>query len=52
MVLDAILSSENVAVIVANTDILILMIYAYRKFMIKRRWVLRHENGKCANTKI
>ena len=43
MVLHAALSSEEVVVVVAGTDVLILMIYAYSKFMVKQRWVFRYD---------
>ena len=49
MVLHAALSSEDVVVVAAGTDILILRIYAYLTFMAKRRWVFRYENDKCAD---
>ena len=49
MVVNVALSSEDV-VVAADTDILILMIYAYSKYMVKRRWVFRYENGKYAYT--
>ena len=45
MVLHATLSSEGV-VVAADTDVLLL----YSKYMVKRRWVLRYENEKCADT--
>ena len=40
MVYHAALSSEDVVVVAAGTDALILMIYSYLTFMVKRRWVL------------
>ena len=49
MVLHVTLSSEDVVVVVADTDVLILMIYAYSEYLIKRRWVFRYENDKCAD---
>ena len=45
---DAALSSED-AVVAADTNILILMIYVYSKYMIKQRWVFICENDKCAD---
>ena len=45
MVLHATLSSEGV-VVAADTDVLLL----YSKYMVKRTWVLRYENEKCADT--
>ena len=50
-VLHAVLSSEDVVVVAADTYVLILMIYAYSKYMIKRRWVFRCEEDKCSDTK-
>ena len=47
MVLHAVLPSVDV-VVATGTDVLILMIYTYSKFMVKRRWVFRYENDKCA----
>ena len=49
MVYHAALSSEDVVVVAAGTDALILMIYSYLTFMVKRRWVFRYENDKCAD---
>ena len=43
MVLHAALSSEDVVVVAAGTYVLILMIYAYSKFMLKQRRVFRCE---------
>ena len=48
LVLHATLSSEDV-VVDADTEGLILMIYACSKYMVKRRWVFRYENDKCAD---
>ena len=50
MVLHAALSLEDVAVVAACTDVLILMIYAYSKFMVKQRWVFRHADDKCTDS--
>ena len=46
----AALSSEDI-VTAADTDILILMIYVYLKYMVKQRWVFICENDKCADIK-
>ena len=42
MVLHATLLCEEVLVVYA-------MIYAYSKYMVKRRWVFRYKNDKCAD---
>ena len=52
MVLHAALSPEDVVVVAADTDVLILMIYAYSVFLVKQRWVFRSENEKCADIEI
>ena len=44
----AALSSEDI-VIASDTNILILMIYVYSKYMVKQRWVFICENNKCAD---
>ena len=49
MVLHATLSSEDVATVATDTDFLILMICAYSKHMIKRRWIFRYKDDKCAS---
>ena len=52
MVLHAALSSEDVFVVASDTDVLILMIYAYSEYMVKQRWDFRCENEKCADIEI
>ena len=37
------------AVIAADAYVLILMIYAYSKNMVKWRWVCKYQNDKCAD---
>ena len=49
MTLHVTLSSQDVVVVVADTDVLILIIHAYSKYMSKQRWFLRYENNKCAD---
>ena len=49
MVFHATLSSEDVVAVAAYTDVLILMIYGYSKYMVKRTLVFRYENDKCAD---
>ena len=44
----AALSSVDI-VIASDTNILILMIYVYSKYMVKQRWVFICENNKCAD---
>ena len=48
-ILHAALSSEDAFFVAADTDDLILMNYAYSKYMIKRRWVFRYEIDKKAD---
>lgn len=48
-ILHAALSSEDAVFVAADTDDLILMNYAYSKYMIKRRWVFRYKDDKCAS---
>ena len=48
MVLHAALISEDVVIVAASTDFLILMIYAYSKLIDKQRWVFRCEDDKLA----
>ena len=48
MVLHAALISEDVVILAASTDFLILMIYAYSKLIDKQRWVFRCEDDKFA----
>ena len=52
MVLHAALSSEDVVVVAAVTDVSILMIYVHSKSMVKRRWVFGYKNDECADTEI
>ena len=49
MVLHVALSSEDIVVVVADTNVLILMIYAYSKYTVKRRWGFRYKNDNCAD---
>ena len=48
-ILHAALSSEDAVFVAADTDDLILMNYAYSKYMIKRRCVFRYEIDKKAD---
>ena len=47
--LHATLSSEDEAVVAAGTDVLILMISAYSKFIVKQRCVFSYEDDICAD---
>ena len=50
MVLHAALSSEDAVVVATGADVLVLMICAYSKFMLKQRWVFRYKDNQCSDS--
>ena len=50
MVLHTALSSEDAVAVAAGADVLVLMIYAYSKFMLKQRWVFRYKDNQCSDS--
>ena len=52
MILHASLTSENVVVCAADTDVLILLIHAYPLITNTSKWAFRYEKGKYADIKI
>ena len=49
MVMHVTLLCEDLVSFVTNTYVVILMIYAYLKYMVKRRCVFRYENDGYAD---
>ena len=49
MVMHVTLLYEDLVSFVTNTYVVILMIYAYLKYMVKRRCVFRYENDRYAD---
>ena len=50
MVLHAALSPEDAVVVATGADVLVLMIYAYSKFMLTQRWVFRYKDNQCSDS--
>ena len=49
MVMHVTLLYDDLVSFVTNTYVVILMIYAYLKYMVKRRCVFRYENDRYAD---
>ena len=46
LILHAILSGTDSVIVCKDTDVLVLMIWAYHTFKIKKQWFIKYENEK------
>ena len=52
LILHAIVSGTDAVVVCKDTDVLVLMIWAYHTFNIKKRWFMKYERGKFADIEV
>jgi predicted nuclease of predicted toxin-antitoxin system len=47
MVLHARICKENVVIVSKDTDVLIILVWAYVKFSVKNMWYMKFDNNIC-----